>query len=62
VGYYYLLVSDNANFKYKKNAVAYKGFWVTDLATFNRKMNNGNIEIFVVDRTTGKPRLRKVEN
>jgi len=55
VGYYYLLVSDNAKFKYNNNAVAYKGFWVTDLANFNRKMSNGSAEIFVMDRTTGVP-------
>ena len=55
LGYYYLMVSDNADFNDKKNAVAFKGFWVTELATFNRKLENGNTEIFVVDRDSGKP-------
>lgn len=55
VGTYVMVASNNAEFSYNENVVAYSVFTVTDLAYIQRKRNNGNFDFYVMSRTTGKP-------
>ncbi|MCH2045656.1 MAG: MG2 domain-containing protein, partial [Saprospiraceae bacterium] len=51
---YVLLVSENAEFSYTRNAVAYSIFYVSDIAFVHRKEEESEHFIFT-NRTTGKP-------
>lgn len=53
-GFYVLIVATNSKFSYKKEAVTYTPFWVSDMGYLSRN-NNENTEFYVFDREKGNP-------
>jgi hypothetical protein len=54
-GQYVMIVSANPDFGMSGNGIAYERLWVSDLAIVPRQMRDGNIDVFVTDRNSGKP-------
>jgi uncharacterized protein YfaS (alpha-2-macroglobulin family) len=55
-GYYALLVADNSDFAFQKQAVNYAMFWSSRLAYASRTArNDGEVEYVLTDRETGSP-------
>ncbi|MBE9467847.1 MAG: hypothetical protein IMY72_05930 [Bacteroidetes bacterium] len=55
VGQYVLIVADNKDFSYDGNIVSFDMFTVTNLSYIKRQKHDGTIQLFVLNRTTGKP-------
>ena len=55
-GDYILLASDSKDFSYEGHGINYAHFQVSELSYFSRNNpNNGNLEVFVVNREEGQP-------
>lgn len=54
-GFYVLFIANNSKFEYDKNMVSYRAFNVTNLSYISRKNKDGEPELYVLDRKTGKP-------
>ncbi|PLX10747.1 MAG: hypothetical protein C0594_04445, partial [Marinilabiliales bacterium] len=55
LGEYIFVISNNLDFSYKENIVAYKLVTITNLSYLQRGMDNGNFDIYVLNRKNGKP-------
>jgi len=55
VGYYVIMTANNENFSYVENICAYNNLDVSNITYSKRKLNNGNHEFYVYDRTSGEP-------
>jgi len=53
IGHYMVIVADNPDFKYEKERATYTFVRATNLSYINRKLKNGNLEYYVLDRETG---------
>ncbi len=54
-GFYVIVAASSRDFSYDKNAVAFSGFWVSNISYINRTNAISDIEYYILDRTTGKP-------
>ena len=55
IGQYVLIVADNKNFSYDQNIVSFDSFTVSNLSYIERQKNNGTIQLYVLNRTSGEP-------
>ncbi len=55
VGYYIVMASTDPKFSYKKEIVSYNHFVVTNFNYIERRNQNGNIELYVLDKKSGEP-------
>jgi uncharacterized protein YfaS (alpha-2-macroglobulin family) len=54
-GHYVIFVSQNKEFNYDNEAIAYKDFMVTDISYMKRRMEDGTYQVYVTHRNTGEP-------
>ena len=54
-GFYYILVSSSKDFDYIDDAIASSSFFVSNLSYIERRSNQGFVEFYVMDRTSGHP-------
>jgi uncharacterized protein YfaS (alpha-2-macroglobulin family) len=54
-GYYVIISSYNADFKYSSNLTSYTQYIVSDIANIERSASDGSYEFFAVHRQTGEP-------
>jgi hypothetical protein len=54
-GYYVILASDNKDFSTDNRGVAYASFWTTRISYISRNSQDGNMEVYVLDRDKGTP-------
>lgn len=54
LGKYYVLASTSKDFKGDSNTVACAKFWVSNLSFITKNNNDGNLEIYVLNRTSGQ--------
>ena len=52
-GHYVVLIADNSDFKFQKNAVSYEDIWVSDLAYMAQNDDKGGLKLLVTNRETG---------
>lgn len=53
LGYYVVLVSDNADFAPDRHAVAYTSFWVSRISYISKRMEDGSYHFYTLDRESG---------
>lgn len=54
-GCYALLASGDKDFSLDKNGISVSLFWVSNISYIENRIDNGNVEFYVLDRTTGEP-------
>jgi hypothetical protein len=54
-GYYIILISSGKDFLVKKDVIAFTPFFSTQISYVSQKNDKGGIDIYVLDRETGKP-------
>jgi uncharacterized protein YfaS (alpha-2-macroglobulin family) len=54
IGKYYLVASADKDFKGDSTQVVYAKFWISNLSFITKNTHDGNLEIFVLDRTSGQ--------
>ena len=54
-GFYTILISNDKDFRYKKEGLAYANTWVSDISYISRRKENGQYDITVLSRTDGTP-------
>ena len=54
-GHYVILASNNNEFSYNNNGVAYGYTWVSDISYISRNMLDGTYEIYTLNRGSGEP-------
>ncbi|MFH2142270.1 MAG: hypothetical protein ABIJ97_07605, partial [Bacteroidota bacterium] len=55
IGNYVIFISNNEEFSYNNNMVAYGNFVVSGLSYLSRSLKDGSYEFYVTDRKTGEP-------
>lgn len=55
LGYYMILTSLNADFKYSSNLTAYTQCIISDVATIERRNTEGEYDFYALNRTNGEP-------
>ena len=54
-GFYTIRASNNRDFTYNKEGLAYSNTWVSDISYISRRKDNGSYDITVLSRTDGTP-------
>lgn len=54
-GKYLIFISNNKLFSYKNNVTSYADFTSSRISYMNRKLPNGSLEYYVIDRKSGSP-------
>ena len=54
-GFYAVLASASASFEYGSSPIVYATFWSTEISYTSNRTFDGNTELFVLHRETGKP-------
>ncbi len=55
IGYYVILTSLNSDFKYANNIAAYSSCVISDIASVERKRDDGSYDIYALHRQSGLP-------
>ncbi|MFN0274883.1 MAG: alpha-2-macroglobulin family protein, partial [Chitinophagales bacterium] len=55
VGSYVLMISETKDFALMNNGVAVAQFWVSNISYIENRIDDGNMEFYVLDRTSGEP-------
>ncbi|MCF6242357.1 MAG: hypothetical protein L3J74_13540 [Bacteroidales bacterium] len=55
IGKYLIFVANNKQFSYQNNITAYADFRVSNLSYISKKLPNGNLEYYLIDRKSGSP-------
>ncbi|MFH0895798.1 MAG: MG2 domain-containing protein, partial [Bacteroidota bacterium] len=53
-GFYIILAATNKNFSMNGDAIALGNTWITDISFIHRTMEDGSIDMYVLDRDAGK--------
>ena len=54
-GYYVIMASTDKHFSCKEDMIAFKNFWISNLSYVCRSKDNGGLEYYVLNRTSGLP-------
>jgi hypothetical protein len=54
-GHYVIFISQNQEFKFDDDQLAYKDFMVSDISYIYRRCKDGDYDVFVTNRSNGKP-------
>jgi len=54
-GHYLMFISQNKDFSFDDESLAYNDFMVSDISYLQRRCTNGSYDVFVMHRNTGKP-------
>lgn len=54
-GAYALMISENKNFVLAGNGISLAQFWVSNIAYIENRIDDGNVEFYVLNRTSGEP-------
>jgi uncharacterized protein YfaS (alpha-2-macroglobulin family) len=55
LGHYLVLTASDKNFSYKNQGIAYTPVWISDISYVDRRLRDGSIEFYVLQRQTGTP-------
>ncbi|MBC8047318.1 MAG: hypothetical protein H7Y00_11015 [Fimbriimonadaceae bacterium] len=55
LGAYALMISENKDFELNDNGISVAQFWVSNISYIENRIDDGNMEFYVLDRTTGEP-------